>query len=187
MDAIMAVLAATLLANADGRSASLLAALVDARRDRRAVVGAFFAAFLLLAITSAVGAMLAGRMLGLGVLNLFAAFALGSAAAALLWRGRAEADAGALVAAPLPLLFTRLLLFQLGDRNQFLIFALGALSGAALWSIAGGAAGLLVAMLPVLALGPAMLEQRGARALRWAAAATLLLWAAMQARGAFGI
>lgn len=183
----MAVLAAVLLANADGRYGALLGALVDARRDRRAVVAAFFGAFALLAVASALAAFAASQMLGMGVLNLFAAFALASAAGALLWRGRGAADAAPMVAAPLPLLFVRLLLFQLGDRNQFLIFALGALSGAALWGIAGGGAGLLAAMLPVLAMGPALLERRGAAVLRYTAAALLLLWAAVQARGAFGV
>lgn len=183
----MAVLAATLLANADGRYGQLLGGLIEARRDRRIVAIAFFAVFAALAISSAIGAVLASRMLGLGVLNLFAALALGSAAGALLWRARGAVDVAALAGAPLAVLVVRLLLIQLGDRNQFLIFALGALSGAALWGIAGGAAGLLVAMLPVLALGPGLLAARGARWLRWGAAAALLLWAASHLRGAFGV
>lgn len=187
MDAIMPVLAAILLANSDGRYARLLAALVDARPNRRAAVVTFFAAFTLLAAFSAVGAMVAGQMLGLGVLNLFAAMALASATAALLWTRRADTDPAALTSATPAMLFVRLLLFQLGDRNQFLIFALGALSGAALWGILGGAAGLLVAMLPVLGWGPELLEGRKARWLRYGAAAVLLLWALMRLRLAFGI
>jgi hypothetical protein len=187
MDAIMAVLAAILLANSDGRYARLLAALVDARANRRATVVTFFAAFALLATFSAIGAMIAGRQLGLGVLNLFAAMALASAAGALLWSRRADTDPAPLASATPMMLFARLLLFQLGDRNQFLIFALGALSGAALWGIVGGAAGLLVAMLPVLGWGPALLEGRKARLLRYGAVGILILWALMRARIAFGI
>lgn len=187
MDAIMPVLAAILLANADGRSARLLAALVDGRSDRRETVLIFFAAFGLLAIVSGVGALLAGRMLGLGVLNLVAAIALASATAGLLWQGRASVDPAPLLAAGRSSLFARLLAIQLGDRNQFLIFGLGALSGAALWGIAGGAAGLLVAMLPVLGWGPSLLEDRKARWLRLAAAALLAIWAVSHARTAFGV
>lgn len=187
MDAIMAVLAATLLANADGRYARLLAELIDARCDRRATVTAFFAAFAMLALVSAIGAVVAGMQLGLGVLNLFAAFALVSAAAALLWSRRGDLETKALAAAPPPLLFLRLAMMQLGDRNQFLIFALGALSGAAWWGIAGGAAGLLVAMLPVLGWGPGLLETRWATRLRWGAAIILFLWALVKLRAAFGV
>jgi len=191
MDAIMATLAAVLLANADGHIAQMLAALLRERRDRRRVVILFFSAFTLLAIMSAVGALVAARHLGLGVLNLFAGIALVSAAAALLWTRRGAialaADAAVLVRAGPVMLFVRLFLMQLGDRNQFLILALGGLSGAALWGVAGGAAGLLVAMLPVLALGPALFERRGVRRLRWAAAALLVLWAFIYLRRAFGV
>jgi putative Ca2+/H+ antiporter (TMEM165/GDT1 family) len=187
MDAIMAVLAATLLANADGRYARLLAELLEARSDRRATVISFFGAFTLLALVSAIGAVVAEAQLGLGVLNLFAAFALVSGAGALLWTRRSTIDTAAMVAAPKFGLFILLLAFQLGDRNQFLIFALGATSGAALWGIAGGAAGLLVAMLPVLGWGPALLERRWAARLRWGAALVLILWAAVRARAAFGV
>jgi putative Ca2+/H+ antiporter (TMEM165/GDT1 family) len=80
-----------------------------------------------------------------------------------------------------------LLLVQLGDRNQFLIFALGALSGAALWGVAGGMVGLLLAMLPVLALGPAVPTGQGVRYTRWAAAGLLILWATLHLRRAFGV
>jgi Ca2+/H+ antiporter, TMEM165/GDT1 family len=187
MDAIMAVLAATLLANADGRYGRLLSLLLDVRGDRRATVFAFFGSFFLLAVVSATGAVLAGQMLGLGALNLFAAIALASAAAALLWSQRGAVDAEGLTAAPLPLLAIRLTMVQLGDRNQFLIFALGALSGSALWGIAGGVAGLLVAMLPLLGWGSAIADRRGATWLRWAAAAVLLIWAVSHARRAFGV
>lgn len=187
MDAIMAVLVVTLLANADGRYGRLLSALVDARPDRRMAVILFFGAFAILAIASAIGALLAGAMLGLGVLNLFAAMALASAAGALMWQPSRASETARLVAAKPPMLLILLLMLQLGDRNQFLIFALGALSGAAYWSVAGSGAGLLVAMLPVLALGPAMLERRGAQACRWTAAAILLLWAGIMARAAFGV
>jgi Ca2+/H+ antiporter, TMEM165/GDT1 family len=183
MDAMMTVLAAVLLANADGRAGALLAA----RRDRKALVLCFLAAFLVLAAVSAAGAVLASNMLGLGVLNLFAALALGSAAAALLWTRRAPLDAEGLAGLPVPMLFARLLLIQLGDRNQFLIFALGALSGAALWGAAGALVGLLIAISPVLALGPALLGRKGAKAARWAAAGMLILWAALHLRRAFGV
>jgi putative Ca2+/H+ antiporter (TMEM165/GDT1 family) len=183
MDAIMTVLAAVLLANTDGRTGALLAA----RDDRRAALLAFSAAFLVLAILSAVGAVVASRTLGLGVLNLFAAMALGSAAAALLWTRRGRDDGAALAGLPVPWLFVRLLLIQLGDRNQFLILALGALSGAALWGVAGGAIGLLLAVLPVVAVGPALRERTPAKVARWMAAALLILWAAHYLRLAFGV
>lgn len=183
----MTVLAAVLLANADGRAGACLAGLVAARPDRSATLLAYFAAFLLLAAIAAMGALAAAHIQGAGVLNLFAAMALVSAATALLWRRRAPVDAAALVALPVPMLFVRLLLIQLGNRNQFLIFALGALTGAALWGIAGGLIGLMLATLPVLVQGPTVPERTWARLLRWAAAAALLLWAAMLLRRAFGV
>lgn len=183
----MAVLAATLLANADGRYGRLLGQVIDARTDRRVVVILFFAAFAVLALTSAIGAAVASAMLGLGVLNLFAAMALVSAAGALCWQPVRTAEIASLTAAAPPALFVRLLLIQLGDRNQFLIFALGALSGAAYWSIAGSGVGLLVAMLPVLALGPAVMAHKGVRVARWVAAGLLILWAAAYLRRAFGV
>ena len=179
----MTVLAAVLLANADGRAGALLAV----RRDSKAIIFCFFAAFLALAAVSAVGAVLASNMLGLGVLNLFAALALGSAAAALLWPRRAPVAGDQLAGLPAPLLFIRLLLIQFGDRNQFLIFALGALSGAALWGTVGGIVGLSVALLPVLALGPGVLELKGARIARWTAAGLLILWVMLRLRRAFGV
>jgi putative Ca2+/H+ antiporter (TMEM165/GDT1 family) len=187
MDAIMPVLVATLLANADGRYGVVLAELLDRRTDRRAVVIAFFGAFLALGIASVIGAVAANAMLGLGVLNLFAAFALISAAGAVFWSGRRPMDAAALADVPQPALFVRLALLQLGDRNQFLIFALGALSGAAWWGVAGGAAGLLVAMLPILGWGAGVLDRRWAGRLRWIAIAALILWGLSYARAAFGV
>lgn len=183
----MTTLAAVLLANADGRAGALLAGLLAARDNQRGALSAFFMVFLLLASVSAAGAVIASQTLGLGVLNLFAGFALGSAAAAILWTRRAAVDAAALAALPMPLLLARLLLIQLGDRNQFLIFALGAVSGAALWGVAGGAIGLLVAMLPVLAPGPALRERTTAKVMRWSAAALLILWAMLYLRRAFGV
>ena len=183
----MTVLAAVLLANADGRSAQLLHTLIAGRPDQRRVVAIFFACFVLLAVVSVGGALIAAYTLGLGVLNLFAAMALGSAAGALLWTGRPPHDATALADASSLGLAGRLGLIQLGDRNQFLIFALGPLSGAVPWAMAGGLIGLLLAMLPVLALGPALLERRGAKWVRWGAAAVLLLWAATLLRRAFGV
>lgn len=183
----MTTLAAVLLANADGRAGMMLHALHAARGDTHRVTLAFAAAFLVLAAASAAGALLASNMLGLGVLTLFAATALGSAAAALLWTRRAPVDAAELVPLSAPLLFIRLLLLQLGDRNQFLIFALGALSGSALWGAVGGGLGLALTLLPVLALGPPLLRRPAAPWLRWAAAALLILWALLYLRRAFGV
>mgnify|MGYP002780782404 FL=1 len=187
MDAIMTVLAAVLLANADGRSARLLHALIAQRQDKRRVVAIFFASFALLAVVSAGGALIAAYTLGLGVLNLFAAMALGSAAGALLWAGRQPHDTTALTDASPFGLAVRLGAIQLGDRNQFLIFGLAPLSGAVPWAIVGGLIGLLLAMLPVLALGPAVLERSGAKWARWTAAALLLIWATVLLRRAFGV
>lgn len=183
----MTVLAAVLLANADGHRARLLHALMAARQDKWRVLAIFFASFALLAAGSVAGALFAAFTLGLGVLNLFAAMALGAAAGALLWTARQPHDATALAAASPIGLAVRLGLLQLGDRSQFLIFALGPLTGAVPWGLAGGLVGLLLAMLPVLALGPEMLERGGAKWLRWAAAAILFLWAATLLRRAFGV
>lgn len=183
----MTILTAVLLANADGRTAATLGAVRAVRPDRGWAAASFFGAFLLLAAISAAGASLASDMLGLGVLNLFAAMALGSAAAALMWTQRAPVNPDNLAAGPLPLLFVRLLLMQLGDRNQFLIFALGALSGAALWGVVGAMAGLAVATLPVLAFGHAVLAGNCGRFGRWTAAGLLILWAALYLRRAFGV
>ena len=183
----MTTLVAVLLANADGRSAQLLHALLAARPDKRRVVVIFFASFTLLAAVSAAGALIAAFTLGLGVLNLFAAMALGAAAGALLWAARQPPDETALADASSFGLAVRLGLLQLGDRSQFLIFALGPLSGAVPWGIVGGLVGLLLAMLPVLALGPALLERKGAKVARWAAAGMLILWATLHLRRAFGV
>lgn len=183
----MTVLAAVLLANADGRIAGLLYALLSARPDKRRVIAIFVASFALLAAVSVAGALLAAFTLGPGVLNLFAAMALGSAAGAMLWTARQPPDPAAFAGASPLGLAIRLTLLQLGDRNQFLIFALAPLSGAVPWGAVGGAAGLLLAMAPVLALGPELTQHKQARPLRWAAAALLLIWAALLMRRAFGV
>ena len=76
---------------------------------------------------------------------------------------------------------------QFGDRSHFLIGALAATSGAGQWAAAGGLVGWTLAMLPVLAFGPALAERRAARNLRWAAAAILTVWGLRTALGAFGL
>lgn len=183
----MATLAAVLLANADGQTARTISTLLAARRDGGRMLALYFAAFAVLAAVSATGAMLAARSLGVGVLSLMAAMALASAAAALVIPRRSDMEFKAATDGSPTRMFVRFLLYQLGDRNQFLIFGLGALSGAALWGIAGGAAGLLVAMLPVAAFGPALLDGKRARHLRWLAAAVLMIWALVYLRRAFGV
>jgi Ca2+/H+ antiporter, TMEM165/GDT1 family len=185
MDAIMVTLVAVLLANADGRTARMIAGPGETGHSDGRVFALYFAVFVLLAAASATGAVLASWSLGPGVLNLMAAMALLSAGGALLVPRRASAVIFA------GQTFTRmglsLLLYQLGDRNQFLILALGALSGSALWGMVGGAAGMLLAMLPIVALGPLLLDDRGGRRIRWLAAAALALWALLYLRRAFGV
>lgn len=183
----MTTLVAVLLANADGRTARMMAALLDVRSDRVRIFALYFTCFALLSAISAAGAMLASRSLGLGMLNLMAAIALGSAAIAIMmphrvaWGGTAARDD------PPMRMFIRFTAGQIGDRNQCLILGLGALSGAAPWAMAGASAGLLIAFLPVAALGPALVEGRRGRWLRWLAAAVLTLWALLCLGRAFGV
>ncbi|MGQ3102295.1 MAG: hypothetical protein ACT6Q5_14980 [Sphingopyxis solisilvae] len=187
MDAIMLALVAVLLANADGRSGIFLSHLVGARPDRRLVVAIFYTSFIVHASVAAVAGAVANRMIGQGVAALLVAFAMLSAAAGLLWRGRAAVAADMAVTASPAALAGRMLLVQFGDRSHFLIGALAATSGAGQWAAAGGVVGWTLAMLPFLAFGPALAGQRAACVIVWAAAAILLLWGARTALGAFGL
>ena len=112
--------------------------------------------------------------------------ALLSAAVALLWRSKAE-PTERLVDGSAAKLGVQMLANQFGDRSHFLIGALAATSGAGQWAAAGGLVGWTLAMLPFLAFGPALAEQRAARLLRWVAAAILVLWGISTALGAFGL
>lgn len=183
----MLALVAVLLANADGRSGIALSRLLSARADRRVTVVIAFAAFIVNAVVAAVAGAIANGMIGQGVAALLVALAMLSAAVALLWRDRlALAEAG-MADAPPVLLAGRMLAAQFGDRSHFLIGALAATSGAGQWAAAGGMVGWTLAMLPFLAFGPALAEQRAARVLRWGAAAILVLWGLRTALGAFGL
>ncbi len=186
MDAIMLALVAVALANADGRTGLFLSHLLSVRSDRRVTVIVVFGAFLTHALVAAFAGSVANRMIGQGVVQLLVAAAMLSAAVALLWRAAPLADSGAEQASP-ALLAARTLALQFGDRSHFLIGALAATSGAGLWAAAGGMIGWMLAMLPFLAFGPAIAGRRGARALRWAAAAVLTLWGIRTAMGAFGL
>lgn len=187
MDAIMVAMVAVLLANADGRSGRLLALLLADRTDTRRALTFFFGSFLVNAAFSALAGTIADRMIGQGVLTLFVAFALISAAIGLLWRGPLMlavdpiADAG-----PMRLAAT-LFLSQFGDRSQFLIAALAATAGAGLWAAAGGFVGWAIALMPFVAFGPALADQRAARWTRWACAAVLAFWGLRSAMTAFGM
>lgn len=183
----MLALVAVLLANADGRSGIGLSRLLGARPDRRVVVGVAFGAFLANAIVAAAAGAIANRMMGQGVAALLVALAMLSAAAALLWRIPPAGDAATGATDTPPALAARLLAAQFGDRSHFLIGALAATSGAGQWAAAGGFVGWTLAMLPFLAFGPALADQRAARNLRWAAAAILALWGIRTALGAFGL
>lgn len=183
----MLALVAVLLANADGRSGIFLSQLVGARPDRRVVVAVFYTAFIVHASVAAVAGAVANRLVGQGVAALLVAFAMLSAAAGLVWRGRAAAVPDTVLTANPAALAGRMLVAQFGDRSHFLIGALAATSGAGQWAAAGGVVGWTLAMLPFLAFGPALAEQRAARVISWAAAATLLLWGARTALGAFGL
>ncbi|MDZ3830736.1 MAG: hypothetical protein U0S50_02825 [Sphingopyxis sp.] len=183
----MIALVAVLLANADGRSGAFLSRLLTLRSDRRPVVMIAVGAFVANALVAALFGAALSRMVGQGVVALFVAFALVSAAAALLWRGRLTPDAAALAPVSYPVLALRLGIGQLGDRSHFLIGALAATSGAGHWAAAGGLIGWVLSMLPFLAFGADLGEGRAARRLRWASAAILLLWGARAAMTAFGL
>lgn len=187
MDAIMLALVAVALANADGRAGSQLAALLAARGDSRPVFAIAAGGFVANAVVAAIAGSVANAMIGQGVVMLFVAFALLSAAAALLWPGRLGLDPARLAAAPLPILAVRLLLAQFGDRSHVVIAALAATSGAGHWAAAGGVAGWLLAMLPFLAFGPALAEARAAKLVRWTAAAALIVWGVRSGMTAFGL
>lgn len=182
----MFALVAVLLANVDGRSGIALAQLIAARPDRRVTVGIAFGAFLANALVAAVAGSIANRMIGQGVAALLVALALQSAAAALLWRMKDE-SAERLADASVVELAAQMLARQFGDRSHFLIGALAATSGAGQWAAAGGLVGWTLSMLPFLAFGPALAEQRAARLLRSAAAAILALWGIRTALAAFGL
>lgn len=186
MDAIMIALVAVLLANTDGRSGSFLSRLIATRDDGRVVVVAAAASFIVNALVAAIGGSLLNRMVGQGVVALFVAFALATAAVALLWRGRLMPDDDAISGKPPARLGLRLLL-QFGDRSHFLIAALAATSGAGLWAAAGGFVGWLLATLPFLAFGPTLAAAGLARYVRLLSAALLAIWAAATALRAFGL
>lgn len=183
----MVAMVAVLLANADGRSGRLLALLLAARPDTRRVLILFFGSFVLNASVSAIGGTIADRLMGQGVLTLFVAFALLMAAAALLWRGRGMITAASVVDAGPARLAATLLASQFGDRSQFLIAALSATAGAGLWAAAGGFVGWAIALMPFMAFGPALADQRAALWLRWACAAALGFWGLRSAMTAFGM
>lgn len=187
MDAIMLALVAVLLANADGRSGIFLSRLLTARADRRVVVGIAFGAFILNASIAATAGAIANRMIGQGVAALLVAFAMLSAAAALMWHGRPSLfDDKALAATP-PMLAGRLLIAQFGDRSHFLVGALAATSGAGQWAAAGGLVGWTLAMLPFVAFGPDLGARRAAHIMRWGSAAVLAIWGIRTAMRAFGL
>lgn len=186
MDAIMFALVAVLLANADGRSGIALSRLVGARPDRRVTVAIAFGAFVVNALVAAVAGAIANRMIGQGVAALLVAFAMLTAAGALLRRMKRLPDTAGEGATPAGLA-VRMLADQFGDRSHFLIGALAATSGAGQWAAAGGFIGWVIAMLPFLAFGPALAERRAARNLRWLAAAILTLWGIRTGLGAFGL
>lgn len=187
MDAIMIALVAVLLANTDGRSGSFLSRLIATRDDGRVVVMAAGASFIVNALVAAMGGSLLNRMVGQGVVALFVAFALATAAVALLWRGRLMPDNDAISGEPPGRLGLRLLVLQFGDRSHFLIAVLAATSGAGLWAAAGGFVGWLLATLPFLAFGPALMATGLVRYVRLLSAALLVIWAAATTLRAFGL
>lgn len=187
MDGLMTAIVAVLLATTDGRSGALLHALAAHRPDHRRVILLFVLAFVAGAAASAIAGVVADRMLGQGVLTLMLAIGLAGAGVGLLWRWRPAMAAARLGESRGPALAVRLGLHLLGDASQFLILAFAATTGAGHWAFAGGTLGFLLALVPVMALGPAVLERRSVRILRYAAALILLLWAAGAARAAFGV
>ena len=182
----MLALVAVLLANADGRSGIYLSRLLSVRADRRVTVVIAFGAFIINAGIAAVAGSIANGLIGQGIAALLAAFAMLSAAAAVLWRVKLLSDAGADDAPPV-MLAGRMLAAQFGDRSHFLIGALAATSGAGQWAAAGGLVGWTLAMLPFLAFGSTLAERRAARVVRWASAVILALWGIRMALGAFGL
>lgn len=183
----MVSVVAVLLANADGRSGRLLSELLARRCDRHRILFLFMAAFVVNAAVSAIGGTIADRMIGQGVLQLMLAFALASAAVTLLWQRQWGVGADRLAIASPPVMGLHMLHNQFGDRNQFLIGALAATSGAGAWAAAGGLAGWILAMVPVLAGGVLPMGSWGRQGLRWTAAAALAIWAALALRTAFGV
>lgn len=187
MDAIMIALVAVALANADGRAGMFLSRLLTLRDDRWTVIAAVFGAFIVHAAIAAAAGAVANRMIGQGVVALFVAVALLSAAGALLWPARPDEEAERLRDAPAPMLAARLFLSQFGDRSPLLIAALAATSGAGLWAAAGGLVGWVLAMLPFLAFGTEPAARPPVRLLRFVAAAILAIWGIRVGLAAFGL
>ncbi len=183
----MLALVAVLLANADGRSGIFLSRLLSVRADRRVVVGIAFGAFIVNAVVAATAGAIANRMIGQGVAALLVAFAMLSAAAALLWRRRPSLFDDRALTATVPMLAGRMLIAQFGDRSHFLIGALAATSGAGQWAAAGGLVGWTLAMLPFLAFGPVLADRRAAHVVCWGSAAILTIWGLCTGMGAFGL
>ena len=183
MDAFMAALLAALLAGTDGRAAKLVERLLEAGGAAR-VWTAFAIATLLNCALSAVGGVLAGEVIGLGVLTIFLAFAAIGGAIAVLWRHKEPRlpATDSMVALTLGIF-----LIQFGDATQFLIGAVAATSGAGLWAAIGGAIGIGLALVPGLFAGSQVYDRPGMRAMRWIAAALLTITAIRAVVLAFGL
>jgi putative Ca2+/H+ antiporter (TMEM165/GDT1 family) len=168
--------------------ASFVAAFLCAWGDRTQLIASTLAAQ-----TKRPGMVLAGLILAAIASNVVAAFAGIWIAATINIRAMTLLTALALLSAGLfglfprrqkpetaprfllPAAFILCLAAEVGDRIQFLVFAFAGRFDSAPLAAAGGAAGLVAACMPAILLGETLPSKVPVRAIRWGAAAVMLI------------
>jgi putative Ca2+/H+ antiporter (TMEM165/GDT1 family) len=183
MDALMAALVAALLTPASDRTPWTAALLGDAHASKGAVIAATALALAFGNALGVVGGIVVAPLLSPNARDLLLAFALLSAGASACWPIKPaklrEWRLGAFVTS---LLAIGTLGF--GDRTQFITAALAARSTTPALAAVGATIGALAVNVPAILLGTRELRKAPTTALRFAAAAVLILFGAVQGLGA---
>lgn len=187
MDALLTALLGCFLGEMGDKGQSLLAALSARFGWTRAVIAGAAVAVLANAVIAAAMAAFLIPMLGSDARLLFLALAVLFLGVAMLWRVKAPDPLADWPTGPFVTAALGLFILGFGEGSQFLILGIATRTADPVLAAAGGATGMMAALVPAILLRDGLVRHGAIRAVRRGAGVLMLLIALMLGVTALGL